>query len=153
MFPRGHGYKYSNTRMIIVKRENGAHQFMKGDKGFRLRDNHMEFKNLEKGDYAVYVEVDWEEDTKDRVFCITSYGKSKVSFGECNSSTPKEDILRPIFKSKAMLAEKSPKEFPDVSISNYRDDYGPLIKRYECNKSVEGYYWILVVNGEEEATF
>ena len=48
------------------------------------------------------IEVNWEQETQDRVFCATSYGKSKVQFGDCNSETSIQEILKPIFKAKAL---------------------------------------------------
>lgn len=99
MFPRGNNYQYSNSRMIISKSDG---QYVRGVKGFRERDTHVEFENLEQGEYSLFIEVDWEPETEERVFCATSYGKSKVEFGECNSETPRVEILKKIFKAKAL---------------------------------------------------
>jgi hypothetical protein len=50
----------------------------------------------------MYVEVDWEPETEERVFCATSYGVSKIVFGDCQSDLPREEVLADIFKGKAL---------------------------------------------------
>ena len=44
------------------------------------RDSHIEFSHLKRGEYFVYVEMDWAENTEDTEFCITCYGQSKTFF-------------------------------------------------------------------------
>jgi hypothetical protein len=99
MFPRESNYKYSNSRGIIVKIDEDQVTYIKGFKGFRDRDTHVEFEYLEAGDYQVFIEVDWEETTEERTFCLTSYGYSEVVFGECCSDTPREEILARFFRA------------------------------------------------------
>ena len=135
MFPRGSGYKYSNCRMIIAKkndREDTTLTYIRGSKGFKERDSYIEFENLEQGDYSMYIEVDWEPATEEQVFCVTSYGVSKIEFEICNSDTPREEILADIFKGKALQYGENPDAFPDIKFKDFTDEKGPLIKKYEC---------------------
>jgi hypothetical protein len=125
MFPRGNKYKYSNSRIIISKKDGDTLTYIRGATGFRDRDTHIEFENLEQGDYQMLIEINWEPETQDRVFCATSYGKSKVQFGDCNSEKPIQEILKPIFKAKALQAAESPDSYPDVTISNFAEEKGP----------------------------
>jgi hypothetical protein len=99
------------------------------------------------------IEISWEQETQDRVFCATSYGKSKVEFGDCNSEIPIQEILKPIFKAKAIKAAENPDSYPDVTISDFAEEKGPLIRKFNCKKSAEGYNWILIINDEAEASY
>jgi len=58
-----------------------------------------------------------------------------------------------LFKGKAIQAEQDPDAFPDVKISDFTDEGGRLIKKYECSKSGEGYQWVIVINNEAEASY
>jgi len=140
--------------MIIAKRNGDSTlTYIRGYQGYSERDSYIEFENLEKGDYCMFIEVDWEPETKERVFCATSYGASKVEFGDCHSEAPREQILADIFKAKALQAAGNPDAFPDVKIKDFADEKGPLIKKYECSKSGEGYSWVIVINKEAEASY
>ena len=52
---------------------------MQGTSGWD-RETFCRFDNLEKGEYLVYVEMDWNEKTEDLDFCITCYGASKTFY-------------------------------------------------------------------------
>lgn len=85
-FNRHSQYEYSNCRIIICKIEKDADKiddleikYLKGSSGYD-RETHNQFDNLEKGEYFVYVEMDWNETTEDLEFCVTCYGASKTFF-------------------------------------------------------------------------
>ena len=59
-------------------------------------------ENLEKGEYLVYIEMDWNESTEDNEFCSTCYGASRTFYLRDEKSLfDKNDILRKIYASKA----------------------------------------------------
>jgi hypothetical protein len=81
-------------------------------------------------------------------FCVTSYGKSKVEFGECMSELPKQIVLQEIFKVKASQAEDDISLFNDMVIEDFCLEQAPQIKKYKCLNSGEGYCWTMLVNNE-----
>ena len=53
--------------------------YIKGD-GSWNRDTHLEISNLKKGEYYVYVEMEWNKNTHETDFAVTCYGISKSNF-------------------------------------------------------------------------
>ena len=53
--------------------------YIKGDQSWD-RDTHLECPMLKKGEYYVYVELDWNKNTEDTKFCATCYGASNSAF-------------------------------------------------------------------------
>jgi len=53
--------------------------YVKGTGGWD-RETHLEFPDLKKGEYYVYVELDWNANTSETNFCVTCYGASKSTF-------------------------------------------------------------------------
>jgi hypothetical protein len=54
-------------------------KYLKGCSGWD-REVHCQFDNLTKGEYYVYVEMDWPENTEITDFCVSCYGASKTFF-------------------------------------------------------------------------
>lgn len=156
MFPRSKDYKYSSCRMILLKLNNSKDMsqgvtYITGSKGFEDRDAYVELKHIESGTYYFYVEMDWQKSTaeEDRVYCVTSYGKSDVLFMKDHQADhPKEEILKTAFMAKADRAA----EFSDITVTDFSVEKAPKIKKYSCSKSGEGYNWILVRNDEKDVT-
>jgi hypothetical protein len=72
-FKRGVEYEYSNCRMIIMKidvektdvDEDGDNlevEYIAGTQSWD-RETHIEIDNMKKGEYYVFVEMDWNKNT------------------------------------------------------------------------------------------
>ena len=61
MFPRKSNYDYSNCKIIIAKL-NG--DFLKEIQKEWTRDTHIEFDCLDSGEYKMYIELSWLENTE-----------------------------------------------------------------------------------------
>jgi len=94
--------------MIVMKIEEDADsleklkvKYMKGGSGWE-RESHLMFDNLPKGEYFLYVEMDWNEATEDTDFCVTCYGASRSFYLRDEKSLfDKGDLLRKVYASKA----------------------------------------------------
>lgn len=73
MFPRGSAYEYSNCKIIIATKKG---EWVKEIQEMKARDTHIEFDFLKKGEYRMYIEIKWNEETEEehRVVHATSYG-------------------------------------------------------------------------------
>jgi hypothetical protein len=110
--PANSDYEYSNCRMILMKidldktdidddGDNLEVDYIKGDQGDD-RDLHLECDNLKKGEYYVYVEMDWNPSTEDTKFCVTCYGHSNSAFVRDEKELfDKTMVLGNAFRSKA----------------------------------------------------
>jgi len=63
MMPRGSAYTYSLVRIIVFQADDDRNllkkcRFIKGTGGSR-RDEYIDFAELEKGDYFVFAQIDW----------------------------------------------------------------------------------------------
>ena len=107
-FSRHSNYDYSNCRIIVLKVEKDANtleelevKYIKGVQGWD-RESHAEIQNLEKGEYLVFVEMDWNENTEDHEFCVTCYGSSRTFFLRDEKTLfDKQDLLRKAMVSKS----------------------------------------------------
>ena len=148
--------RFRKWNKILMKLNNGSDlsagvTYISGNKGYEDRDAYMELANLEQGDYALYVEMEWQKSTaeEDRSFCVTSYGCSNVTFEkDMQSEYSKEDILRSAFMAKAERAA----DFSDITVTDFSGENAPKAKKYSCSKSGEGYNWTLIVNDEADVT-
>ena len=43
-------------------------------------------------------------------------------------------------------------KFDDITVTDFAEDKAPKIQKFSCSKSGEGYNWILIRNGERDAT-
>ena len=103
-FLRGTDYEYSYCRVIVMKidvdktdvdddGDNLEVDYIAGGGGDD-RETHLEFPNLKKGEYYVYVEIDWHANTSETNFCVTCYGASKSAFTRDEKALfPKEMVL------------------------------------------------------------
>ena len=100
---RDSGYEYSYCRIILVKidvektdadndGDNLEIDYIKGDASWN-RDTHLEISNLKKGEYYVYVEMDWDKNTNDIDFTVTCYGSSKSNFTRDEKSSYKKELV------------------------------------------------------------
>lgn len=83
-FDRNIEYDYSNAKMIIARilSENDDDlelEYIGGTSGTN-RDVWKEFKTLEKGDYFVFVEVDWIDGVDVSNYVLSSYGSCSAFF-------------------------------------------------------------------------
>ena len=107
-FNRHSEYDYSNCRMIVLKIDQDSDDleslkftYLKGAQGWE-RETHCQFDKLTKGEYYVYVEMDWNDSTEDTDFCCTCYGASKTFYLRDEKSLFEKDaLLRKIYASKA----------------------------------------------------
>ena len=108
-YSRHSDYDYSNVRMIVMritqdsdKLEELEMVFEKSTAGWD-RDTHIQIENLEKGEYYVFAELDWQEDIpehdKNNDFCLTCYGKSKSFFLRDEKTLfDKVEFLKKVYK-------------------------------------------------------
>jgi len=54
-------------------------EYIAGTQGWE-RETHIEINDLKKGEYYVYVELDWNQNTTETNFAVTCYGKSNSTF-------------------------------------------------------------------------
>lgn len=152
-FNRHSNYDYSNCRMIVLKIEKDSDviddlqlKYMKGVSGWD-RETHCQFDKLEKGEYFVYIEMDWNPDTEDTDFCATCYGSSRTFYLRDEKSLyDKNDLLRKAYSSKCEQMLEG------VTVVDFKDRGAEEIKKYKCFQE-EGYGFIHVVNGSKTATF
>ena len=155
MFPRNAEYEYSNSRQILMKLNNGDNldggvTYIKGQKGFKERDFHMNIKDLDSGTYFLFVEMEWvvQDSYSEYQFTATSYGCGQVSFiEELHDSFSREQVLEAAFLSKAQIG------CDNITESNMEEKGAPNITLYNCKKSDEGYMFKLVINKENEAVY
>jgi hypothetical protein len=85
-FNRHTEYDYSNCRVLISKIEKDGDSIADLDLKYikataaQDRETHIHIENLEKGEYLVFIEMDWNEKTEDPEFCVTCYGASRTFF-------------------------------------------------------------------------
>ena len=119
---------------------------MKGSQGWD-RESHAHFENLPKGEYFVYVELDWNENTLDTEFCVTCYGASRTFFLRDEKSLfDQTKILEKVYASKCLQM------LDGVTVQSFEDKDAPEIKKYK-GFSEEGYGFIYLVNNEKDASF
>jgi hypothetical protein len=102
-------YDYSNCRVILAKIEKDSDnhkdlelKYIKATAN-QDRETHINIENIEKGEYFVYIEMDWNENTEDTEFCSTCYGSSRTFYLRDEKSLyDKNEILRKILSSKAI---------------------------------------------------
>ena len=106
-FDRYSNYMYSNCRVIAVRCENGDLKaggdlhFIQGTKGYQDRDTYIEIENCQKGKYYVFVEMDWDANTKaeDCTFSLNCYGPGATGIRELTNLN-KIQVLESIFLAK-----------------------------------------------------
>jgi hypothetical protein len=87
---RNSQYEYSNCRVILMKidlektdaDEDGDNlevEYIQGAQSWD-RETHIENEHLAKGEYYVFVEMDWNANTDDTNFVVTCYGFSDSTF-------------------------------------------------------------------------
>ena len=152
-FNRHSEYDYSNCRIIVCKIEKDAEKledleikYVKGCSGWD-RETHIQFDNLEKGEYFIFIEIDWNENTEDTEFCSTCYGASKTFYLRDEKTLfNKHDLLRKIYVSKALQMLEG------VTVQDFKDKGAEEIKKYK-SFGEEGYGFIHIDNQAKEATF
>ena len=98
---------------------------MKGVSGWE-RESHAMFDTLPAGEYYVYVEMDWNDNTEDTEFCVTCYGASRSFYLRDEKSLfDQHELLRKAYTSKAEQM------LPGVTCVDYKDKGAPEIKKYK----------------------
>jgi len=98
---------------------------MQGGSGWD-RESHLMFDNLPKGEYLIYVEIDWNKSTEDTDFCVSCYGASKSFYIRDEKSLyDKCNLLRKAYASKAKQM------LPGVTVQNYADKGASKINKYK----------------------
>lgn len=152
-FNRNSKYEYSYCRMILAKIIKDSDKveeldlkYVKAASGWD-RETHIVMESLEKGDYFVFVELDWNESTEDTEFCSTCYGASKSFFLRDEKSLyNKNDILRKLYASKAVQMLEG------VTVQDFSANGAPDIKKYK-GFGEELYGFVHFVNDSKDATF
>ena len=101
---------------------------------------------LRKGEYYVYVEIDWAETSPENQFAVTCYGASNSTFLRDEKLLfSKELVLQNVYRSMAF------KQMEGVTISDYANRNADQIKKYKAF-AAEGYGFIIYKNETEGAT-
>ena len=66
MFPRGSGYKYSNSRLALIQETDDGMNYIKGGYGYAQRDTYLEFDELEAGNYWLICDIKWHANSPDQ---------------------------------------------------------------------------------------
>ena len=148
-------FKYSPCRLIIGKPINGVDiqegiEFIDGTFQSFEKDYYIESKNLEKGKYYAFVDIDWEDyiEDQDRTFNVTCYGAGGIQYEDVSRSIEMEDFLKQIFLNK--FSQGSHENFHIIDMADKR---APDIKRYfEC-QGQEGYVYTIIDNQDTEAIY
>lgn len=111
-FNRGVDYEYAYCRMILMQidlektdidddGDNLEVQYILGDASWD-RDTHLECQMLRRGEYYVYVELDWTEKSVENSFVVTCYGASRSTFLRDEKMLfTKEQVLENAYRSMA----------------------------------------------------
>ena len=158
---RGVEYDYSNCRIMLLKidtdktdidndGDNLEIDYVAGTQSWD-RDTHIEVDDLEKGEYYVYVELDWNENTTETNFVATCYGCSKSVYTRNEKALyPKELVLQNAMRCKAFHDHSNDETITTVTMA---DKGAPNIKKYKQVCGPEGYGFIVIHNEEKEATY
>ena len=152
-FNRHSNYDYSNCRIIVLKIEEDSDnieglniRYMQGAQGWD-RESHAHFAHLPRGEYFVYVELDWNDSTQDTEFCVTCYGASRTFFLRDEKSLFEQTKLL-----EKAYASKATQMLQGVTCQSFGDKDAPDIRKYKSFND-EGYGFIYVVNDEKDASF
>jgi hypothetical protein len=119
---------------------------MQGAQGWD-RETYIHFTELPRGEYLIYVELDWNESTVDPEFCVTCYGASRTFFLRDEKSLFDQiKILELAYASKAV------QQLDGVTCQSFGDRDAHDIRKYKAFNE-EGYGFIYVVNDEKDASF
>ena len=151
-FSRHSNYDYSNCRIIVLKVEKDGNsleeleiKYIQGVSGWD-RETHVMVENLDKGEYLIYVEMDWNQNTEDQEFCVTCYGASRTFFMRDEKTLfDKNELLRKV------MASKCSQNLEGVTIIDFASQGAPEIKKYKCFGE-EGYGFFHFVNESKSAT-
>jgi len=129
-FSRDAEYEYANCRVVLMKidtektdvDEDGDNlevDYIKGDSSWD-RDTHLECPMLRKGEYYVYVELDWTEKSVENSFTVTCYGASKSTFLRDEKALySQEMVLQNAYRSMAF------QELEGITKSTFADKEAP----------------------------
>ena len=106
-FPADSGYEYSDARIFLVKMSspndhlnlaNSELTYICGTSNVMKRDTYLEAHDLAAGDYLVYANMDWVDESLDhkcKNYTINAYAPFEIQFNLVEpESIPKADILR-----------------------------------------------------------
>ena len=154
MFPRYSGYNYSHVRMFLIEVNTSGDslkvlRFINAVSDIRERDTYLECNDLKEGEYFLYIEVDWQQESAfaSNHFCITCYGVSKVSLNNITTKYDKEDILR---KTCSVMVKQSSgvgeitvdvaPQAPNLIKTTLKTDFKYLIYHYDNQASDLDYH-------------
>jgi hypothetical protein len=90
MFPRNSGYSYSDSRMMLLKRDEDdpeVCELVVSPNTGRKRDNYLCGQYLDGGaTYILYTEVDWYAQGMPQEYAITGYCPEEIKFFESQES-------------------------------------------------------------------
>lgn len=116
-----------------------------GDAGWE-RDTHLECSMLRRGEYYVYIELDFTENSIENSFAVTCYGASNSTFLRDEKMLfSKEMVLANAYRSMAL------KEMDNVVVADFGARGAPDIKKYK-GFAPEGYGFIIYKNESSEAS-
>lgn len=111
------------------------------------RDTHLECPSLSQGEYYVYVELDWTENSQENEFAVTCYGSSQSAFLRDEKMLfTREMILENAYRS---LALKQQNEI--VTATDYAKQGQEKYKKYKAF-TPEGFGFTIYKNESEGST-
>lgn len=101
---------------------------------------------LQKGEYYVYVELDWTESSIENNFAVTCYGASNSTFLRDEKMLfTKQMVLQNAYRSMAF------KQMEGVTVTDFASRNAPEIKKMK-GFAPEGYGFIIYKNESQEAS-
>ena len=137
-FPEGHSYEYSPLKFIFCSRDNDENVHFIGAKSGKGREVFHRFENLQAGEYCVYVQVNWNEETEDRKACLSFYSQTLLEFSRDETAYyDQEEFLGKALSSYAIAhAEEhtfAEQGLPEASRFSKFTDFGFGVIHYRNN--------------------
>jgi hypothetical protein len=124
----------------VEEAENREIKYITGKQGWE-RDTWVEVKNMEEGDYYLYVEHDWPEKQEHTEFAVSCYGQAKSFFLRDEKSLfSKEKIIEMFLTSQALEGKCE-----NMQTKSFESQGADNLNRY-FGMSENGYGFVLIDN-------
>lgn len=150
MVPRNAQYYYSDCRMFIIKGTRDFDptvekniEYIAGSKDFHKRDSYLEVKDLKRGYYYLFCEVDWSDESSfaQQSYNATCYGESKITFENRTNQFQREDIVRATCtamlrdgKVQSMTQGLPGNEAPGIQITEFKTEFSYAMYQIQNNE-------------------
>lgn len=150
MVPRNAQYYYSDCRMFIIKGGRDFDptvekniEYIAGTKDFHKRDVYLEVKDLKRGYYYLFCEVDWNDESSfaQQSYTASCYGESKITFENKTKDFKREDIVRATCtamlrdgKVQSMTQGLPGNEAPGIQITEFKTEFSYAMYQIQNNE-------------------